>query len=125
MESEFFQEYHRCISDGLKNALGEGGMHAVLFNIESHRCVEDARTLHKNLHDIFGDGACIIEKVIVKELHRRLNIPYEEPKDFDFATSVNRARELFKTRQQNLQEIGLTPSSGKGENRKKAALCDP
>ena len=99
MESEFSQEYHRCVFEGLKNILGESGMNAVLSNFESHSCVEDARTLHKDLHAIFGDGAFTIEKVIVKELHRRLNLPYEELKDFDFAESVNHARELFKTRQ--------------------------
>jgi hypothetical protein len=112
MEFEFFQEYHRCVLDGLKNALGESGTNAVLFNIESRRCVEDARILHKNLHAIFGDGVFIIEKVIVKELYRRLNVPYEEPEEFDFARSVNRARELFKTRLQNLPKIELVPPSG-------------
>jgi len=97
MESKFSQEYHRCVFDGLKSTLGKSGMDAILFNIESHRCVEDARTLHTRLHGIFGDGAFTIEKVIVKELCRRLNVFYEEPKDFDFARSVGRVRELFKT----------------------------
>jgi len=105
MESKFSQEYHRCVLDGLKSTLGESGMNAILFNIESNRCVEDARTLHDELHGIFGDGAFTIEKVIVKELCRRLNVPYEKPKDFDFARSVGRARELFKTRQQSLRAI--------------------
>jgi hypothetical protein len=119
MEFEFFQEYHRCVLDGLKSALGESGMNVVLFNIESHRCVEDARTLHKNLHAIFGDGVFIIEKVIVKELYRRLNMPYEEPKDFDFVRSVNRAREIFQTRRQNLPKIESAPPSGGSPNCKK------
>jgi hypothetical protein len=98
MESKFSQEYHRCVFDGLKSTLGESGMDAILFDIESHRCVEDARTLHKKLHGIFGDGAFTIEKVIVKELCRRLKVPHEEQKDFDFARSVGRTIKLFKTR---------------------------
>ena len=105
MESKFSQEYHRCVFDGLKSTLGESGMDAILFDIESHRCVEDARTLHKKLHGIFGDGAFTIEKVIAKELCRRLNVSYEEQKDFDFARSVGRARELFKTGRQNPRAI--------------------
>jgi hypothetical protein len=105
MESKFSQEYQRCVFDGLRSTLGESGMDAILFDIESNRCVEDARILHKRLHGIFGDGAFTIEKVIVKELCRRLNVYYEEPKDFDFARSVGRARELFKTRRENPRAI--------------------
>jgi hypothetical protein len=105
MELKFSEEYYRCVFDGLKSTLGESGMNAVLFDIESRRCMEDARTLHDKLHGIFGDGAFLIEKVIVKELCRRLNVPYAEPKDFDFAKSVRRARELFKIRRQSLRAI--------------------
>jgi hypothetical protein len=125
MESEFFQEYQRCVLDGLKSALGESGMNAVLCNIESHRLAEDARTLHKNLHAIFGEGVTIIEKVIIKELHRRLNVPYEEPEDFDFVKSVNRAGEIFKTKRQNLPKIELTPASGRKQDCKRTALRKP
>lgn len=105
MASKFSQEYHRCVFDGLKRTLGDSGMDAILFNIESYRCVEDARILHMKLYGIFGDGAFTIEKVIVKELCRRLNVPYEEQKDFDFARSVDRARELFKTKRQSRRAI--------------------
>jgi hypothetical protein len=125
MESEFFQEYQRCVLDGLKSALGESGMNAVLCNIESHRLAEDARTLHKNLHAIFGEGVFIIEKVIVKELHRRLNVPYEESKDFDFVKSVNRAGEIFKTKRQNFPKIELVSPSSRKRNCKKTPLCKP
>jgi hypothetical protein len=125
MESEFFQEYQRCVLDGLKNTLGESGMNAVLCNIESHRLAEDARTLHKNLHAIFGEGVFIIEKVIVKELHRRLNVPYEEPEDFDFVKSVNRAGEIFKTKRQNLPKIELATASGRKQDCKRTALRKP
>ncbi len=105
MELKFSEEYHRCVFDGLKNTLGESGMSAVLFDIESRRCIEDARILHDKLYGIFGDGALLIEKVIVKELCRRLHVSYEEPKDFDFARSVDRIRDLFKTGRQSPRAI--------------------
>jgi len=105
MAFRFSQLLHECIFDGLKSILGESGMKVVLFNMELHRYAEHPGELHKNLYAIFGNGAFALEKVIVKELFRRLNMPYEEASDFDFARCVNQARELFKTRWQRLREI--------------------
>jgi len=105
MEFKFSQVLHECIFDGLKHILGEGGMKVVLFNIELHRYAEHPGELHENLYAIFGNGAFVLEKAIVKELFRRLNMSYEEASDFDFARYVDQARELFKTRWQGLREI--------------------
>jgi len=95
---EFSQVLHKCILDGLRRILGESGMKAIRPDIESCSYEEDVGELHEDLYAIFGSGAFELEKAIVKELFRRLNVSYEETSDFDFARYVNQARELFKTR---------------------------
>ena len=60
--------------------------------------IDDPNEFHINLHVLLGSSANVLEKIIVKELFRRLNIPYEEKGDFDSARYVNEARELFLKR---------------------------
>jgi len=93
---EFSQVLHKCILDGLRRILGESGMKAVRPDIESCRYEEDVGELHEDLCAIFGNGAFVLEKAIVKELFRRLNMPYQESSDFDFARCINQARQLLK-----------------------------
>jgi hypothetical protein len=95
---KFSEVFHECIVDILWNILGERGMKAVLFRIELGDYLEDPTRLHRDLCTIFGIGAEHLEKLIVKELFRRLNLPFEEGKSFDFGKSVEQARELFMAR---------------------------
>jgi hypothetical protein len=60
--------------------------------------LEDPEELHGDLSVIFGAGAKNLERVIAKELFRRLNIPFEEGENFDFVKSVKQARQLFMVR---------------------------
>jgi hypothetical protein len=78
-------------------------MKVVLSNIELTLCVNNPRELHKSLLSIFKEGASILERVIIKELFRKLSLPYEEQADFDFEGYIIRARELLATRR------GTTP----------------
>jgi len=99
LQFKFAEVLHECIFGVLKNVTGESGMKAILFHIELGHYVEDAEEFHKNLYEMFGDGAVILEKMITKELFRRLGLPYSERSDFDFKRCVNEARELFTVRQ--------------------------
>jgi hypothetical protein len=78
-------------------------MKVVLSNVELTLCVNDPRELHRSLRSIFKEGAFTLEKVIIKELFRRLSLPYEEQTDFDFEAYVNLAEELHATQR------GITP----------------
>lgn len=89
---------HECILDGLRKTIGDSGTKAVLFKVELGRCVKDPIELHRHLYGIFNDGAFGLEKVIVRELFRRLNLTYEEKGSFDFAGYVSQARELSERR---------------------------
>jgi hypothetical protein len=74
-------------------------MKVVLSNIELALCTNNPRELHKSLRSIFKEGAFVLEKVIIKELFRRLDLPYEEQADFDFERHINHAREFLRIRQ--------------------------
>jgi hypothetical protein len=77
----------------------------IIFHIEFGQSTDDPSEFHRNLQALLGNGANVIEKIIVKELFRRLNISYEEKGDFDFARHINEARELFSERQKAVQLI--------------------
>jgi hypothetical protein len=95
---KFSEVFHETIVGVLENIIGERGMKAVLFRIELGDYLEDHARLHRDLCTIFGMGAEHLEKLIAKELFRRLNLPFEEGEKFDFGKSVEQARELFMAR---------------------------
>ena len=102
LERTFSRIFNGSILDGLESALGESGMKAVLSNVELALCMDNPGELHRNLRDIFKEGAFVLEKVIVKELFRRLNVPYEETGNLDFEGYVSHARKLFVSRQETV-----------------------
>jgi hypothetical protein len=105
MEFKFSQVLHDCILDVLENVQSESCVKIIIFYVESGQYVDDPSEFHINLHVLLGSGANVLEKMIVKELFRRLNIPYEERGDFDFARYVNEAGELFLKMQKAVKLI--------------------
>ncbi len=95
IEFKFSQVLYECILEVLENALSKSCMKIIMFHMDFGDYVDDPSELHRNLYTLLGDGANVLEKMIVKELFRRLDIPYEERGDFDFVRYVNEARELF------------------------------
>jgi len=82
--------------------MGESGMKAIFFHVELGDYIEDAGEFHRNLYEMFGDGAVILEKLIAKELFRRLGLPYSEKNNFDFKRCVNEGKKLFTAIQKEL-----------------------
>jgi len=95
MEFKFSETLNECIIEGLRSVLGEGGVKAVLFSIEYGQHIDDPEEFHRYLFLIFGEGTLALEKVIVRKLFQRLNMPYEEKGDFSLSSSVEQARKLF------------------------------
>jgi hypothetical protein len=92
---KFSEVFHESIVDVLENIMGERGLKAILFHIDLGNYLEDPSRLHRDLCTIFGVGAEHLEKLMVKELFRRLNLRFEENGNFDFGKCVEQARELF------------------------------
>lgn len=110
MEVKFAQTFQDCIFDVLRHVMGEVGLKAILLNMEFGHYMDDLGEFHRGLHSILDSGALVLERAIVKELFSRLDLPYEEKSDFDFAEYVATARNLFTARQKNSQELTSTKS---------------
>lgn len=92
---EFPDLLRECIHDGVEGVLGWGGMQVLLYHFQLDQYWEKPREFHINLHFALGPGSVVLEKMIVKELFRRLNVPYAERDGFDFERYVNYAQEIF------------------------------
>ncbi|MDG6939290.1 MAG: hypothetical protein JRN39_02695 [Nitrososphaerota archaeon] len=88
---EFYDILQSCVHDGLKNVLGEIGMNVVLFHLKLDGLVREPKEFHERLRSVFKEGGLTLEKVIAKDLYRRLGLSYEEGKTFDFEGWVARA----------------------------------
>lgn len=97
-KAELTDTLKESILEGMRDVLGEGGMRAALFHLQLVQYASDPRTFHGNLHVVFKDGAIILEKIIVKELYRRLGLPFRAGTDFDFEEHVNLAKNILSSR---------------------------
>ena len=70
--------------EAITNVLGTGGAQSILFNLGLAQFIAHPREFHDNLCRIFGSAvrAELMEKIIVKELYTRINVPYYEGSEF-------------------------------------------
>jgi len=72
------------------------------FKLQREEIPEDTNEFSQALNTIFGPGAEVIEKIIVKNLFNKLNLNFEEKTCFQFVDYVSMAKELVKREQQRL-----------------------
>ena len=78
--------------------LGESSKQAIIFHLkESFKLKEEnipsnLTEFKKALDNIFGPGAPYLEKIIVKRLHEKLGLTFEEDKNSDFLEYVKTAK---------------------------------
>ncbi|UCF58656.1 MAG: hypothetical protein JSV15_06240 [Candidatus Bathyarchaeota archaeon] len=88
----------RAVDDGLL-LLGETPRKAIYYHLgenlhlERENIPEEIEKFARALNAIFGSGAGLIEKFIVKELYRGLNFNFEEKMNFQFADYVRQAEQ--------------------------------
>ncbi len=93
---EFATALHDSIRSGIKNTLGEAVMESLLSHLKSplQSYAVKPRELHKDLCSIFGNGAAVtLERMIVKDLFRKLNVLFPRGDDLDFETYVGLAKQ--------------------------------
>src|SRR3989441_12770611 len=91
-EKTFSSMLQLSIGEGIRAALGEailGGLNGQgLFNEAT-----DPKEFHRKLQSVFGTGATVLKKVIVKDLFRKLNVPYNSQERFDYGEALERAKD--------------------------------
>lgn len=94
-------DFDRTLLDAVDCALlsfGESPRKAIYyhltknFRIQKENIPEDAQEFSQALNHIFGPGAEVIEKLIVKNLYSKLNLNFEEKARFEFVDCVNLAK---------------------------------
>ena len=93
---KFITALSDCVQGGIRNVLGQVALDAVFSRVKLVSLAEAPSELHNGFEQIFGPAAEILERLMVKDLFRRLNLKFEEvTSSFDFATYVNIAKREF------------------------------
>ena len=54
----------------------------------------NAKEFDLKLQSLFGNGATVLERIVVKDLNRKLGIPYDSEARFDYEKSLETAKEV-------------------------------
>jgi len=88
------------------------------FQLSREEIPDDTDKFSDALNTIFGPGAEVIEKLIVKNLYNKLNLNFEEKTRFEIDEYINLAREIAKREQQR-------KSVGKRKRNRRRNLLEP
>jgi hypothetical protein len=85
-----------AVKQGLSNILGVSGAVAVIVNFNLDAYDDNPVAFHKSLYSGFKSPATeILEKSIIKELYGQMGERFEFTSAFDFAATLNSAKDLF------------------------------
>jgi hypothetical protein len=97
-EKEFEKLFIEAVDEGLET-LGESGKHMIFFHLDKSYSVKrneiskKPEAFARGLEKIFGAGASVLERLIVKSLYSKLGLDYEDVESLPFVDSVNHVRE--------------------------------
>jgi len=90
---EFEKLFMEAVDEGLKS-LGESGRHMVFYHLERSYSIKrqdipkKPEAFAEGLKKIFGEGATVLEKIIIKKLYSKLGLKYENQKDYALADYI-------------------------------------
>jgi len=79
-----------ALDEGL-NILGRSGKQMLFFHLEKsyrltkHEILQKPEVFEAAINQIFGAGASVIEKVIVKSVYSKIGLKFEEKKQYKFS----------------------------------------
>lgn len=80
----------------IRNVLGQTALDAVFAKMKLVSLSEAPGELHNGFDRVFGPACGILERLMVKDLFKRLNLRFEQVMPtFDFETYVNIAKREF------------------------------
>ena len=91
-EKVFSSMLQHSVNEGVKAALGQAIL-GILTDQGLFDKVTDPKEFHRKLQTVFGSGATVIEKIIIKDLFRRLNLSYTSQDYFNYGDDLERARQ--------------------------------
>ncbi len=92
-ERKFLLALEQSISDGIRDSMGP----QILGMLRDKGFLDHPTNpdqFHKQLTTLFGNGAVVLEKIVVKELYRKLNLPYDSSAQLDYGNALAWARQV-------------------------------
>ena len=95
---DFEKIFIEAVDEGL-DVLGESGRQMIFFHLEKSYSIKRREIPKKpeafatGLEKIFGAGASVLEKLIVKSLYSKLGLKYEDKEERPFADYVKDVKE--------------------------------
>ncbi len=93
----FLKAVHDSLVDGIQHLLGKSTLDILIENYHLDKLTNAPQELHDQLSHIFGSGAVVLERIIVKELYHTCNLNYDDtgPFNFNLGDHLNVARRRF------------------------------
>lgn len=86
-----------CMMASLENILGKPAIGALVLHFKLDQLANNPSQLHETLARVFGNGAAVLEKIILKELYRRLDLVLGDTAfSFSFDRLVLEAKDALK-----------------------------
>ena len=91
-EKVFSSMLQHSVNEGVKAALGQAIL-GILTDQGLFDKVTDPKEFHRKLQTVFGSGATVIEKIIIKDLFRKLSLAYTSHDYLHYGDDLERARQ--------------------------------
>jgi hypothetical protein len=91
-EKVFSSMLQLSVNEGVKAALGQAIL-GILTDQGLFNNLTDPKEFHRKLQTVFGNGATVIEKIIIKDLFRKLSLSYASQDAFNYGDDLERARQ--------------------------------
>jgi len=117
-EKEFEKLFIEAVDEGLET-LGESGKQMIFFHLDKTYSVKrdeipkKAEAFARGLEKIFGAGASVLEKLIIKSLCSKLGLKYEDVESRPFVGYVNHVREANDEEEKREKDRGGGSSSNR------------
>jgi hypothetical protein len=102
-QSKFYVVLAEAVHEGLRNISPSVPLVVLSYmnkkaSVRSDNYIDDPEAFDEALKEIFGFGAKVIEKLILKALYGKLQSPKEVNHDFNFVEEVKNAQKFFDVR---------------------------
>lgn len=92
-EKEFSSVLVTTVREAVGNALGRNVLE-ILTSKGLLDAASNSKEFDRKLQLLFGNGAAVLERIVVKDLNRKLGIRYDSEAGFDYEKSLAIARDV-------------------------------
>jgi hypothetical protein len=92
-EREFSSVLVSTVREAVVDALGRNVLE-ILTSKGLLDAASNSKEFDRKLQSLFGNGAAVLERIVVKDLNRKLGIRYDSEASFDYEKSLETAKEV-------------------------------